>query len=506
MTGSNTEQMLRTIIDLQQAINKAGDTPESVMRIVVDEARNATDSPGAAVEVITGDTVVVPVASGSVKNAEGMQVPLAGTLSSLAVETGQLLVSDDTETDGRVDRETCRRLNARSMVAVPLRSDNGIEGVLKVVSDQPGAFNQHDIDLLERMAGFIATALSRATMLVGRRRATLLNSDKHVLQTIVDVQQAINRADNTPEGVMRIVVEKARAATNAPGAAVQFIEGNEMVIKFASGLLKSWEGMRVATAGTLSGLATLTGSVLVCEDTETDSRVDLEASRKVNVRSSIMVPLKHRDRTVGVLQLVSDKPHDFDQRDAQLLEELAGFIAAALRRATLMDEWEHAASFDGLTGLANRQSFLDGLDRTIAEAAAGDGDGDGSSAEVLYIDLDGFKPINDTYGHAVGDEVLRVVAHRIADSFRPPNLVARIGGDEFAVLLAPSADRTALDQRAEVLTALREAIPTSAGIMHIDASCGSTVVTATDLAESVLTRADTAMYADKRGKGPAGNR
>ena len=158
-----------------------------------------------------------------------------------------------------------------------------------------------------------------------------------------------------------------------------------------------------------------------------------------------------------------------------------------------MDEWEHAATVDGLTGLANRQAFLDGLDRAIAEAAAGDG-----GAEVLYLDLNRFKPINDIYGHAVGDEVLRAVAHRIAGKFRPPNLAARIGGDEFAVLLAPSADRTALDQRAELLAALREPIPTSAGVLNVDAGCGTAVVNGTDLAESVLARADTAMYADKR--------
>ncbi|HOB47941.1 MAG TPA: GAF domain-containing protein [Mycobacterium sp.] len=493
MVGSDGEQMLRAIIDVQHAINKAGDSLEDVMRIVVNEVRRATSSPGAAVEIITGDTVVVPVASGSVKDAEGMRVPLPGTLSSHALNTGEVLVSDDTEVDSRVDRETCRRLRARSLVAVPLRSASGIEGVLKVASDQPGAFDRHDIELLERLAGFIATALSRATTLMGRRRATTLTSDKHLLQTIIDVQQAINSAVNTPEGVMRTVVDKAREATDAPGAAVQFAEGNEMVIKFASGLLEDWEGLRVTTAGTLSGLATLTGSVVICEDTETDSRVDRESSRKVNVRSSIIVPLKHGDRAIGVLQLVSDKPHDFDQRDAQLLEELAGFIAAAWRRATLMDEWEHAATVDGLTGLANRQAFLDGLDRAIAEAAAGDG-----GAEVLYLDLNRFKPINDIYGHAVGDEVLRAVAHRIAGKFRPPNLAARIGGDEFAVLLAPSADRTALDQRAELLAALREPIPTSAGVLNVDAGCGTAVVNGTDLAESVLARADTAMYADKR--------
>ncbi len=494
MIGPDGEQMQRAIIDVQHAISKAGDSLEDVMRIVVDAVCRATGSPGAAVEIITGNTVVVPVASGSVKDAEGMRVPLAGTLSSHAVNTGEVLVSDDTETDSRVDRETCRRLRARSMVAVPLRSASGIEGVLKVASDQPGAFNRHDIELLERLAGFIATALNRATTLMGRRRATALTSDKHLLQTIINVQQAINSAANTPEGVMRTVVEKAREATDAPGAAVQFAEGNEMVIKFASGLLKSWEGLRVTTAGTLSGLATLTGSVLICEDTETDSRVDRESSRKVNVRSSIIVPLMHGDRAIGILQLVSDKPNDFDERDARLLEELAGFIAAALRRATLMDEWEHAATVDGLTGLANRQAFLDALDRAIAEVS-----GD-HRAEVLYLDLDGFKPINDTHGHSVGDEVLRAVAHRIADKFRPPNLAARIGGDEFAVLLSPSTDRTAVDQRAELLAMLQQPISTSAGVVHVDASCGAAIIGENDLAESVLARADAAMYADKRGE------
>lgn len=320
-------------------------------------------------------------------------------------------------------------------------------------------------------------------------------SPERVLRTIIAVQQAINNADPSANAVMRIVVDQAREATHAPGAVVELAEGDEMVYTVTSGTLRGKEGVRLKLDGSLSGMAVLTGEVLVCDDSETDDRVDREACRRVHARSMVVVPLRHDDRTEGVLKVMSDQPHAFGENDVRLLEQLADFIATALRRATIMDEREQAASVDGLTGLANRKAFLAGLNRAIAGSAD-----DKHVAKVLYLDLDGFKPINDSYGHAVGDEVLRGVAQRFADKCRTPDLAARMGGDEFAVLLIASADPHAEDRRDHLLEALRKQILTSAGTVQVDASCGMATVSGNDHAESVLARADAAMYADKRAK------
>lgn len=316
------------------------------------------------------------------------------------------------------------------------------------------------------------------------------------LLTIIEVQQAINEADVAVDSVMKIVVEQACRATRADGAVVELAEGDEMVYTVTAGTLNGTEGVRLARAGSLSGESVRTGSVLVSDDTETDHRVDLAACRRVGARSMVVVPLIDHDRVQGVLKVVCGKPHGFGQDEVYLLEHLARFIAKALQRAAAVDQKTYAANRDSLTGLANRNAFLTGLEKAIY-AAASDGQ---SYAVVLYIDLDRFKPINDTYGHAVGDEVLHEIGQRIAATCRTDDLGARIGGDEFAVLLASSANPNALALRERLVSELQKPIATTAGLVTVGASCGSAAISGTDLAEAVLARADAAMYADKRGR------
>ncbi|WP_158423509.1 diguanylate cyclase [Mycobacterium sp. EPa45] len=316
------------------------------------------------------------------------------------------------------------------------------------------------------------------------------------LQTIIKVQQAINDADVTADAVMKIVVEQARDATRAQGAVIELAEFGEMVYTATAGTLVGTEGLRLAMSGSMSGECVRTGKILISTDTETDPRVDLAACRRVGARSMIVVPLVDGNRTQGVLKVICGQPDAFTDNDVDLLEQLAAFIAKALARANVIEEKSRAASVDALTGLANRAAFLAGLEGLISNAA-----GNGIPvAVVLYIDLDGFKPINDVYGHAVGDEVLQAIGHRIAHTCRSDDLGARIGGDEFAVLLAASAAPDPFGLRDRLVIALQKDIPTSAGIVNVGASCGAAVVGGGDLAEAVLARADAAMYADKRTK------
>nr|WP_255497194.1 MULTISPECIES: sensor domain-containing diguanylate cyclase [unclassified Mycolicibacterium] len=298
---------------------------------------------------------------------------------------------------------------------------------------------------------------------------------------------------------MKIVVEQGRIATRAPGAVIELAEFGEMVYTTTSGSLAGTEGLRLAMSGSMSGECVRTGKILISEDTETDPRVDLEACRRVHARSMVVVPLVDGNRTQGVLKVTSDQPSAFTDDDVDLLEQLAQFIAKALARANVMDEKAHAASVDALTGLANRAAFLAGLESMIS-GAAGTGN---PVAVVLYIDLDGFKPINDVHGHAVGDEVLRIVGQRIAATCRGEDMGARIGGDEFAVLLSSSFAPDPFSLRERLLTVLQKEIPTSAGVVSVGASCGTAVVGGADLAEAVLARADAAMYADKRTRSTA---
>lgn len=320
------------------------------------------------------------------------------------------------------------------------------------------------------------------------------DTDPSTLLTIIRVQDAINDADGSGRAVMQIVADQACQATGAAGAVIELAEGDEMVYTVTSGSLRGTEGLRLALAGSLSGEAVRVGRILISDDTETDDRVDLEACRRVGARSMIVVPLIAGQRVQGVLKVVSGRPQAFGADHVSLLEQLAHFIARALQRAASLDQKTREAASDSLTGLANRPAFLTALDKSISGAASTDH----SVAVVLYVGVDGVEPINDEFGHAVGDEVLREVGHRISASCGARDLAARLGGDEFAVLMGPSArpDPTALRDR--LVTELQKPIKTSTGTVTVGASCGTAVVGGTDLAEAVVARADAAMSADKR--------
>lgn len=185
----------------------------------------------------------------------------------------------------------------------------------------------------------------------------------------------------------------------------------------------------------------------------------------------------------------------YGERDVDALQMLLNIAEQAHDRLRLLAELGRSATTDSLTGLANRALFRDELTRTLSS---------GQSAGVLYCDLDGFKAVNDTCGHASGDAVLVMAARRLVDALRPGDLVARLGGDEFAVLLrdlpavqALEVARAAADR---VCRALSAPYQLAGRRMSLSASVGIALPDGVD-AEQLLQAGDAAMYAAKSSGG-----
>ena len=161
--------------------------------------------------------------------------------------------------------------------------------------------------------------------------------------------------------------------------------------------------------------------------------------RALGVQSAMLAPLPGTRRMVGTMMLAdrSGLGGSFGRSEITLFDTLAHQTGAALgqdRMTTKVDELkelqvelERKAFHDPLTGLANRLLFMNRVDFVLKRRTG--------NAAVIYIDLDNFKPINDTYGHEAGDAVLKAAGERLVASLRPSDTAARLGGDEFAVLL-----------------------------------------------------------------------
>jgi diguanylate cyclase (GGDEF)-like protein/PAS domain S-box-containing protein len=174
---------------------------------------------------------------------------------------------------------------------------------------------------------------------------------------------------------------------------------------------------------------------------------------------------------------------------------LDGAIFDVTERKLLQEQLAKQAFYDSLTGLANRALFQDRADHALARLARR-----GSGLAVLLLDLDGFKLINDSLGHQVGDEVLVTVAKRILKSSRTSDTVARLGGDEFVVLLEEDAsESTAASVARRILGILREPFLCQGREVSLGGSIGIALTSGTDPAptDELLRNADAAMYCAK---------
>jgi len=184
--------------------------------------------------------------------------------------------------------------------------------------------------------------------------------------------------------------------------------------------------------------------------------------------------------------------------DQQALEALAAVAVESLARADLVEEMAHVARHDALTGLANRRLFQDRVEHGWHLHRRHEW-----PIAVLFLDLDNFKPVNDRFGHEIGDELLVAVADRLRRGLRPGDTVARLGGDEFAVLLEQAGSPDDVRRACErILDQLHTEFRLSGRRIMVGASVGVALSRDADDADAMLRNADMAMYRAKAaGKG-----
>ncbi|MFN8109210.1 MAG: GGDEF domain-containing protein [Thermoleophilia bacterium] len=218
----------------------------------------------------------------------------------------------------------------------------------------------------------------------------------------------------------------------------------------------------------------------------------------------LVLPIWSNENRAAALRVWSAEPLPKDDTRVQALRLLVRHAAAAWQAAirySSLAGWSrliaHEAAHDGLTGLANRAHMLARLSQTVEEHAGG-----GPMFAVLYLDLDGFKGVNDSLGHRAGDDVLVAAARRLATLVRPGDLVARMGGDEFVMLLTSvTAAEEATRVADRVCIAIGAPIAVNGTVVHIGISAGIALGEPNEDADALLRRADAAMYqAKRRGK------
>lgn len=227
----------------------------------------------------------------------------------------------------------------------------------------------------------------------------------------------------------------------------------------------------------------------------TNPEFDLEVKSGVFTRHSCNYALKVEQQQLGELKLMRN--HRFSDADLQLLEALLCCLIYPLKNATLFHKALKKAYTDPLTQTHNRTSFEDTIKREMSLATR-----NATSLSLIFLDIDHFKAINDTYGHECGDTTLVLGTKWIKESLRNSDMVFRYGGEEFVILLngTDAGGAELLAERVRVSIA-SHTIAFGMQTLKITASLGVSTLRANDTLESFVQRADKAMYiAKNRGR------
>jgi diguanylate cyclase (GGDEF)-like protein len=370
----------------------------------------------------------------------------------------------------------------------------GEEGTLLVARVGRRDFSKEELDLLRGMGRVLALAL-RSIRLIGelRERQTLL-------ERLTLLQRSIaSRADI--EEVLDAIVNGASELLGDELVDLSLIDPEDpTVLEVVASVGYPPELLdqirRTPLEVGIAGHAVTERRPIVVEDYGADPRRIPDVAGG-GLRALVSAPVYQRGELVGALSLGTRRPgrrYTEIERDAVIA--FAEHAGLALNDAKAAEETAHQAFHDPLTGLANRALFVDRLAQARTRAAAV-----GDSVGVLFADLDGFKTVNDSLGHAAGDQLLIIVGQRLASVVGPTDTVARFGGDEFAILIEDVRQPIEIARMARLaLDTLERAVEVEGRELFITASIG--IAVGLEDSEDLLRNADLAMYEAKgQGKG-----
>jgi diguanylate cyclase (GGDEF)-like protein/excisionase family DNA binding protein len=395
------------------------------------------------------------------------------------------------------DHPIVTRVGLRSALFVPIQTPGGLWGLLTLATFHERHFDTVEIDRLVAIAGQTGLALTNAALLAETRQWSeqlerRLASQRHLLSITERLLMTRERgaifaavadtlADVVPHDTLTIYL-----VDRAAGCLVPILARDAYAEQILATRPRLGQG--------ITGDVIERGEAELVNDANEDPRVvHVPGTPTDEDEAMIVAPIHGHDGVVGSLNLYRTGRR-FEADDLELTRLFANHVAIALENARVHDRLLNAARTDPLTGLPNRRLFTERVEQARARRAR-----HGGRIAVLFLDLDGFKLVNDGLGHAAGDAVLIQVGERLRSVLREEDTVARLGGDEFGVLLEDIVDTSDAVAASERLSAaIAEPIEAEGRRWSVRASIG--VAVGSDRATSadeLLRNADTAMYRAK---------
>jgi diguanylate cyclase (GGDEF)-like protein/PAS domain S-box-containing protein len=315
------------------------------------------------------------------------------------------------------------------------------------------------------------------------------------IESLKDLVGSINQSLDFDETLKRII-EDLHKIIPFDRASVQILEDNQLKIVGMYGY-EQIDNKDVSFPA--SGIdnpavrALSTRRPIICNDVEHDFSGFVSIDQRIVVKSWLGIPLVYEGKTTGLFALDSQKEKFYNERHVRVASSVADLISIALEHARQHSKVTEQARSDRLTGVANRYGLETQGQEIFYRASKED-----SPLGVLMIDIDHFKIVNDTYGHAYGDQVLKVIASSIATTLRIADYLVRYGGEEFVVLLPGTTTRDALvvaERIRQKIIALK--VNNEQGVPTISIGVFSGIPGPQDILHEFIRRADLALYEAK---------
>jgi diguanylate cyclase (GGDEF)-like protein/putative nucleotidyltransferase with HDIG domain len=493
------------------ALNRAAERRQEELKILhrVGEALRATVDMNAQVEILrreltglVGGTdfglalqdaaeapleVVVPLEGPGPQTA--MQASPASSLDQYVQRTRQpLLVASDVQGVARQLGLAPMNRRVRTWCGVPLFFSDGSMGVLSLADlEREHAVSRTQFELVQVLAQEAAVAVENARLFKReQRRAShlaLLNELGRKTSSVLN-----------PDELLPTVCRQVRNAFGYDMVRVELLDrdSTELVVEAEAGYGPELKGRRIGIGEGLAGAAAESGDPVLANSVMKEARY---VALHPGVRSALSLPLKYREGLMGVLSLESRRAYAFSQQDVLTLRTLADQLAIALHNARAYQVALEQAITDGLTGLKTHRFFMEALDNEWRRSTRS-----GQQFSVIMMDLDQFKEVNDRHGHLEGDKVLSAVASLLSDRVRQSSVVARYGGDEFAILMPEGR----IEQAEALAERLRAGIESDSYLAAhgVTASFGiATFPIHGPTQEEILRVADSGMYLAKHQEG-----
>ncbi|MDP2470655.1 MAG: sensor domain-containing diguanylate cyclase [Candidatus Palauibacterales bacterium] len=425
---------LGTLDSLYESTRALGlhDSLEELLSEVLDRARELIGFEHAAVMLLNEDTgrlTVEHLIGYGDRSSEIQRASLAvgQGLSGWAAAHRESVRVGDVSQDPRYVQGL---EEARSNLAVPLIVGNRVAGVINVESERLYAFTSEHEKLLTVLGTQAALGILAFQAQAQLRQRIAQLSALYRISNLAAEAGALGATLNSMLEIAGEVIPQGQSA-------VLLLDESRKYLRVAAGqgYQAAVRFLEIPVGQGITGRCAQTGLTQVVHDIEHLDDDEAYIPGVPGARSEVAVPLIADGMIIGVFNAESVEPHAFSDEHVQTLTVIARQAAEVIRSAQLLEETRRLAITDALTGLFNRRHFNQQLEENVGRAVRYD-----EPLALVFLDVDHFKSVNDKFGHQAGDRCLQALARTLRDSVRDSDQIARIGGEEFAVLLI-RADR-----------------------------------------------------------------